>query len=511
MNFGCPSATARYGVALTITGLALLGTFVAEPFRDKSPFLLSIVAVTIAVWYGGLGPGLLSTALAGLGIAFLLFFPPAGLQASDGLLHLSAFILAAFLITSLNEVRLRRQDAIRRFNETLERKVSERTMALNAKNQALQQSEGRLRLLVDSVNDYAIFMLDTEGRVISWNRGAERIKGYRAEEILGRHFSIFYRPEDIAAGKTEEELRIAAERGRYEDEGWRVRKDGTVFWASVVVSAVRDEDGRLRGFAKVTQDMTERKKAEEALRQSEEVLRRQAGELSRSNADLERFAYVASHDLQEPLRMVASYVQLLARRYKGKLDADADAFIGYAVDGVQRMQRLIKDLLAYARLGAGGKVFRATDCETVFSHALANLQDAIGKSRAALTHDPLPTVMADETQMVQLFQNLIGNALKFHGNERPSIHVSATRRMRPEEMRGEWIFSVQDNGIGIEPQYRERIFEIFERLHDAGSYSGTGIGLALCRKIVEGHGGRIWVESAAGAGAIFYFTIPDAA
>ena len=240
---------------------------------------------------------------------------------------------------------------------------------------------------------------------------------------------------------------------------------------------------------------TERKHAEEALKEKTE-------ELARSNRDLEQFAYVASHDLQEPLRMVTSYVQLLAKRYKGKLDSDADEFIGFAKDGTLRMWKLINDLLTYSLVGTRGKELKPTDCKTILDQSLNNLKVAIEENGAVVTHDPLPTVMVDNPQWVQLFQNLIGNAIKFRGNEPPRVHVSASRNGNG------WIFSVRDNGIGIAAEYAERIFIIFQRLHSRQEYAGTGIGLAICQKIVERHGGRIWVESEVGKGATFYFTLP---
>ena len=235
---------------------------------------------------------------------------------------------------------------------------------------------------------------------------------------------------------------------------------------------------------------------------SRKALEESIAELARSNADLQQFAYVASHDLKEPLRMVASYTQLLARRYKGKLDSDADEFIGYAVDGANRMQRLINDLLAYSRVTAQGQVFEEVDCNVVLEEVLSNLRVAVEESRAVVTHAPLPTVMADGRQLGQLFQNLIGNAVKFRGEEPPQIHLSAERRPN------EWLFSVRDNGVGVDPQYAERIFVIFQRLHNREEYPGTGIGLAICKKIVERHGGRIWVVSQTGQGATFHFTLP---
>jgi signal transduction histidine kinase len=271
------------------------------------------------------------------------------------------------------------------------------------------------------------------------------------------------------------------------------------------LGADRSEFGQLAGlvtrfFAQKTElekEISERKLAMETLARKEQELRR-------SNEELEQFAYVASHDLQEPLRMVGSYTQLLSRRYKGKLDQDADEFIAFAVDGVTRMQRLINDLLQYSRVGTKGRDPEPTDSEVVLDRALANLKTAIEENKATVTHDPLPVVMADDRQLERLFQNLVGNAVKFHGAEPPQVHI------RTERSNGCWMFTVKDNGIGIEPQYYQRIFQVFQRLHTMKEYSGTGIGLAVCKKIVERHGGRISVESEPGKGTSFLFTLPAA-
>ncbi len=226
-------------------------------------------------------------------------------------------------------------------------------------------------------------------------------------------------------------------------------------------------------------------------------------ELKRSNDELQQFAYIASHDLQEPLRMIASYLELLSRRYEGKLDDDADEFIGYAVDGANRLQGMINDLLAFSRVGTRGKQFSKIDFNNVLKESMLNLKMAIEDNGAIITTGPLPIVVADPGQLVQLLQNLLSNAMKFRGDDTPRIHISAERGI------GEWVFSVQDNGIGIEAQYSERIFIIFQRLHAGRKYSGTGIGLAICKKIVERHGGKIWLESEPGKGARFIFSIPD--
>jgi light-regulated signal transduction histidine kinase (bacteriophytochrome) len=234
---------------------------------------------------------------------------------------------------------------------------------------------------------------------------------------------------------------------------------------------------------------------------------KQAEKLARSNADLERFAYIASHDLKEPLRMVMSFTKLLAKRYKDQLDADAEQFIGFAVDGAERMEQLIQDLLTYSRVSAPDKQFQPVDCQAAFTLALINLKTAIEESGAIVTCSALPVVLGDHTQLAQLFQNLIGNAVKYRSATPPTVHVSATRPSMPDDSE-QWLFSVRDNGIGIDPQYAERIFVIFQRLHGREQYPGTGVGLAICKKIVERHGGRIWVESQLGQGATFYFTLP---
>ena len=623
------------------------------------------------------------------------------------------------------------------------------------KQKKIVESELRFRLLVDGTKDYGIYLLDVSGNVISWNAGAERIKGYKADEIIGKHFSCFYTQQDRERGKPDEELRAAVKDGRFEDEGWRVRKDGSSFWANVIITALFDDKGLLQGFAKITRDITEKKNAEEKLRESEEryrsilenmmegcqlisfdwtylfinktaeihnrrpkeellgnkymdmwpgiedtevfglirrcmeervpqfmeneftfldgsmgcfdlsiqsvpegvfihsvdVTNRKQAErklqeseerfrtlyenttvglyrttpdgrilmanpallrilnfesfeelakrnlevegfndsyprsnfkqqiekdgivigmenaweksdgsiifvresckairdtkgnaiyydgsiediterkqaeleinklnekleqravqlentnkdLKRSNEELEQFAYVASHDLQEPLRMVSSFTQLLARKYKDSLDIDALEFIKYAVDGANRMQDLINDLLEFSRISTRGKPFEPVDCSSVLGKVRKNLLTSIDRTLSLITNDDLPIIMADEHQLIRLFQNLIDNSIKFRGDTPPHIYISA------KDMNNEWLFSFRDNGIGIAPEFNERIFIIFQRLHDRDEYPGTGIGLAVSKRIVERHGGKIWYESELGKGTTFYFTIP---
>jgi PAS domain S-box-containing protein len=609
---------------------------------------------------------------------------------------------------------------------------------------AQRDSEDQYRTLLDEVHDYAILMLDLTGRVVTWNSSAERIKGYEAKQIIGRHFSCFFPHDDVRRGRPEEVLRIAASNGRHEEHGMRVRKDGSQFVASITYTALKDAAGKPRGFSEITRDLSEtkesgakfrglleaapdamivvnergeivlvnlqaekqfgyrrdellgkmvnsivprgfaerlvadglrsaedalaqqigtgieltarrkdgsefpieimlsplrstegilvtaairnisvRKDAEahlvqmenkyrglleaapdamvvvnqagkivllnlqaetqfgyrrdellgqkmsnivpsgfperlvaDSLRSAEDALAQQIGtgieltarrkdgsefpieimlsplksadgvlvtaairditarknsevqllekvkELNRSNEELQQFAYIASHDLQEPLRMVASYTALLARRYKGKLDSDADDFIAFAVDGASRMQLLIRDLLAYSRVGSKGKELVDTSSAEALQHAIHNLRGAIEGSAALVTNDALPSVMADEMQLTQLFQNLVGNAIKYRRAGVPRVHITAV----PSDA-NKWMFSVQDNGLGIEPQFFEKIFGVFQRLHKREEFDGTGIGLAICKKIVERHGGTLSVESTFGEGSTFYFPL----
>jgi len=274
-----------------------------------------------------------------------------------------------------------------------------------------------------------------------------------------------------------------------------------------IESVRNDEIGQVAGaFNQMTAELSELYASlERKIAERTEQLEEQTTELARSNAELAQFAYVASHDLQEPLRMITSYLQLLERRYQGQLDQDADDFIAFAIDGATRMQQLIRDLLAYSRVGTSNQSFAAVDCQVILKQVLDNLQMAIRESGAIVIYDELPTVMADPTRLSQLFQNLLANAIKFRSVRTPQIQISARHLSQPKE----WLFAIADNGIGIEPSYFDRIFLIFQRLHTRTEYPGTGIGLAICKKIVDRHGGRIWVESTVGQTTTFYFTLPD--
>ena len=359
----------------------------------------------------------------------------------------------------------------------------------------LAQMEGRYRGLLEAAPD-AMVVVNRRGEIVLLNVQAEKQFGYHRDELVGQKMKNII-PEGFAERLISDGLR-SPEDALAQKIGTGIeligrRKDESEFPIELMLSPLESAEGVLVTAA--IRDITTRKTAETHLLKKVE-------ELNRSNEELGQFAYIASHDLQEPLRMVASYTQLLSRRYKGKLDSEADEFIAFAVDGADRMQRLIQDLLAYSRVGTKGTDLLDYSSEEALQQALINLRAPIGESHARVTHDPLPSVLADEMQLIQLFQNLVANAIKYQGPGVPQIHVSAARNVEKK-----WVFSVKDNGLGIDSQYFEKIFGMFQRLHKREEFAGTGIGLAICKKIVERHGGNISVESQPGQGSTFRFTL----
>jgi PAS domain S-box-containing protein len=350
-------------------------------------------------------------------------------------------------------------------------------------------SEELFRSAVDGLPN-GMLMADSASRIVLVNRQLTVITGYAAEELVGRHVEMLlparHRDNHVELRRGFLAHPQARRMGAGRDLRAR-RKDGVEIPVEVGLNPIEREDGTFV-LASII-DITERKQIEDDLR--------------RSNEELERFAYVASHDLQEPLRMVGSYVQLLAVRYQSRLDQDADEFIGFALDGAVRAQQLIQELLAYSRVGTHGGALLSVDMNAVLKRALDSLRLAIDEAGATVTADPLPVVTGDAAQLERVFLNLIGNALKFRRADGPAVHVSVAQRD------ADWVFAVRDNGIGIEPQYFERIFVIFQRLHGRDEYPGTGMGLAITRKIIERHGGRISVASTLGTGTTFYFTLPQ--
>ncbi|MBI5724462.1 MAG: PAS domain-containing protein [Planctomycetes bacterium] len=360
----------------------------------------------------------------------------------------------------------------------------------------LAREKQLLRVLIDHLPDQ-IFVKDAQSRFLIANKAVGENLGVEPGEMTGKSDADYF-PAEYAGQYLKDEQEVIQSGRPIEDrETPGISSEAVKRWFLSTKVPLRDENGGIIGLVGINKEIT-------GLKIADEALRRQARELARSNADLQQFAYSVSHDLQEPLRTIASFITLLARKYRGNLDKQADEFIGFVVDGASRMQRLINDLLDYSRVDTHGKAPRPTDAKAVLDRVLASLGAALAESSASVVCDGLPTVMVDASQLGQLLQNLVSNAIKFRADEPPKIHISA----RPDG--GKWVFSVADNGIGIPAEHKEKIFEIFQRLHSRARYPGTGVGLAICKKIVQRHGGEIWVESAAGGGSTFCFTLPAA-
>jgi len=386
------------------------------------------------------------------------------------------------------------------------RDVSDRQKVENERNQLtllLAAQQKRLENILANVPGIvweSVAVPDSQEQRLEFvNSYAEKMLGYTREEWLStpNFGQKIVHPDDLEGFRKEATEIYQAGNLSAVLQFRGIAKDGRVIPIEAHYTIFMDETGKVTGSAGLMMDITQRKSDEDAVKQS-------ALDLRRSNEQLEQFAYVASHDLQEPLRMITSYLQLLERRYRDKLDQDASEFISYAVDGATRMKALINDLLAYSRVKTGEQDFARFDTKAALEQAITNLQISISETGAQITADSLPTLLGNEAQFIQLFQNLLSNAIKFHSEQPPQIAVKAERAGNV------WKFSVKDNGIGIEPQYVDRIFVIFQRLHTKDLYPGTGIGLAICKKVVEHHGGRIWAESTPGSGTTFWFTIPSA-
>ncbi|MEG4497279.1 PAS domain S-box protein [Microcoleus sp. F10-C6] len=365
---------------------------------------------------------------------------------------------------------------------------------------ALRESEERFRAIFEQAA-VGIAKTGLGGQFMRVNPGFCQIVRYAESELLQQNFQAITQPDDIEADRENLRLLLSGEIQTFSREKRLICKDGEVRWANVTVSAMRDAEGTPQYLICAIQDISKRKLVQELLQASLDTQTRYAQELTRSNAELEQFAYVASHDLQAPLLTISGYAQILEKRYHNQLDAQGNKFIRNIVNSCGRMQALIDDLLEYSRVGRSQKPFELIDCNRVFEDACANLQLAIRENQASVTRGDLPRVRGDSFQLLQLFQNLIGNAIKYRSSDAPVVQVGASRQG------DNWVFSVQDNGIGIAEQYHPRIFQLFQRLHTQKEYSGTGIGLAICQKIVDRHGGRLWVESQPHRGSTFYFSI----
>ncbi len=483
----------RYGISLAMLAVPAAVTVALKGHPSLTPIisLAYVMAVCAAAWWGGTVAGILVSCvcipvltIAATGAKQILppRFDPLGLA-------LLCFI--SILVGAVARYRKRMEQMLRSANDELERKVKERTAEL-------EHSRNWCETTLASIGD-AVIATDREGRISFMNGVAESLTGWSRQEADGRPLpEVFAIVNEVTKECVENPVARVLRTGSVvglANHTLLISRDGREI---PIDDSAAPIGGGIGGVVLIFRDVTERRRQEKATEMGRLTL-------ERSNQELQQFAYAASHDLQEPLRNITIYTQLLGQRYRGKLDKDADEFIEFAVNGAARMEMLLKDLLAYTQASAvGEQEIPPADLNCALQSVLSNLQTAIGESGAIVTSEALPSVPILDVHAQQIFQNLIGNAIKYRGEEDPRIHVSSERDGK------EWIFRVADNGIGIEPQYKERIFGLFKRLHTVDKYAGTGIGLAICQKLVQRYGGRIWVESEVGAGSTFYFSLPCA-
>lgn len=424
---------------------------------------------------------------------------------------LNALRAAAVALTDgdySHELDLSRADELGELSRAFDEMANQVSGAQQALTRKLAAIEGQYWVLVDGIKDYAIFMLDSVGNVVSWNKGAERIKGYTAEEIIGQHFSRFYSAEDIAARTPWKELEIARNDGCYETDGWRVHKNGLPTWASIVITALRDQDGNLVGFAKVVRDISDRKKAIEnqeahthALEKAYVDLDRNRHELKVVNEDLEAFTYSVSHDLRAPIRQIEGFSKIL-EEHLGDADPQAAQYLTRVRQGSQQMGRLVDDLLSFAQLGRQPRKPKAESLSGLVDEVLVNVRSEITDRSIEWRINPLPPAVCDAGLMKVVFTNLLSNAVKYtRPREKAVIEIGHLVKNR------QVIVYVRDNGVGFDMKYADKLFGVFQRLHRAEEFEGTGVGLATVHRIIRKHNGLVWAESSPGAGSTFFFTL----
>ncbi|MGH9666603.1 MAG: sensor histidine kinase [Bryobacteraceae bacterium] len=496
--WGRASRIHGYLPALAALALAMaLHSICLYVFGNNSAaiFFVYLTAILIAAWCG-YGPGLLVVALVAAVVPFL--FIPTFSLAKINRGGVTVLVVVSLMVSRTAQSRKQTEALLRASNDELDQRVRLQTAKLEAVNTALQHQLAELEGLYGKMV-VGLCFLDANLRFVRVNEALAALNGVPVAAHLGRELReiltpslnhllepLYRRVLETGEPLLDYDLHSPAPADPAVERDWMIG-----------CAPVRTDDGTLLGLQITVQDITERKRAEKALNDANVGLRQ-------ANGDLEQFAYSASHDLSEPLRMVSIYSQILQRRFGGKLGSQGEQYIEFVTQGAQRMEQLVRDLLAYTRTSMTLASTASADSSEALDRALANLQLSIAQSAASISRGPLPPVRMQMVQLEQIFQNLIGNALKYRSEEPPQIAISATQRD------GEWLFLVNDNGIGIDPQYKEQIFGVFKRLHTASEYAGTGIGLALCQRIVERHGGRIWVESEIGKGATFFFTVPDA-
>lgn len=484
----------RYALSLLITGVCLGIRLAVQPeLHSAAPFATFYIGNVVSAVYLGLGPAIFATFAGALATAFFLIPPLNSLEMVD-ISWISLYAAASLTVIFFVEREHRAQQRAERATQLAEERY-ETVLRETAAREAAQRSEERQRrwaqVTLSSIGD-AVISTDATGHVNFLNSVAEVLTGWTMADASGQPIHTVFDIYNHSSGEPAEVpvdkvLRSGSVQGLANDTVL-ISKSGKRTPIDDSAAPIRDVNGDLIGVVLVFRDITARKKQQDALR--------------RSNEDLKKFAFIASHDLQEPLRTVTGFLGLIRTRYQERLDADGVKFIQLAVDGASRMQTLIRDLLQYSRVGTGALKLAPADLNYVADVIHANIRGLISETGAVVQHEALPTVIADGLKVGQVLQNLLSNSLKFRGSAPPEIRITSQLRA------GEWVIGVHDNGIGFDPQYATRIFEMFERLHGVGTYPGSGIGLALCKRIIEEHGGRIWAESKPGVGSSFYFTLP---
>ncbi|MGZ5248535.1 MAG: sensor histidine kinase, partial [Flavitalea sp.] len=391
-------------------------------------------------------------------------------------------------------------------NASFEKVFEAKTLDLKIKNEELKKSEERYHKMVEEVEDYAIILLDENGFIRNWNKGAEKIKGYKEQEILGKSFQVFYQPHDRESGLPFKLINEARTKGKAIHEGWRLRSDGSKFWGSIVLTALHGQQNEILGFSKVTRDLTERKLAEDKLRDYTNQLKFQ-------NEQLEQFAYAASHDMKEPLRKILFYNNHLLDRVADLLPVKEREYLNRSINAARRMERLINDLLEYSKASCDTQGAEAVDLNEILDDIFISNKDVIDEKNAEIRHESLPAVTGIAFQLRQVFDNIISNALKYHHPDRPPVIEIDSTQVSGQNIPGlladqqYHLISITDNGVGFDPEYSEKIFELFQRLGHV-QYSGTGVGLALCKRIAQNHHGTIIAKGQENKGACFEIYLP---
>jgi len=476
------SLSKQVGMACSLVVFAaLLKAFLTPLIKVESPFLLFFSAIVLSAIYGGFQAGVFATLLSALVVDYF-FLEPIHIFFKNNFhqfIRLGIFTLEGLTLTFLIHRVTTSQDRLAHAN------IRQQHIQTT-----LDKSEARFRHLIEEVSEYAIFGLDAQGYIETWNLGAERIKGYKAQEIIGKHFSVFYTPEDRALGLPDKILQLAEQEKAYKGEGWRIRKDGTRFYANFVLTAVYAPDGHLQGYSKVTRDVTESRRAENEIRrlnaELEQRVEERTQELEDVNKQLESFTYTVSHDLRAPLRAIEGFSNILMTDYLNTIDPIAQEYIQRIVVSTERMDMLIQDLLSYSRLGRSELNLQNLELSTIVKMVLADIATQLEQRQAKVTVNVATHwVKAHQSTLVQIITNLLLNAVKFvEAGIQPNILI------RSEDQPNNCIrLIIEDNGIGIAPEHQKRIFNIFERLHGVETYPGTGIGLAIVSKGVERMGG----------------------